>query len=157
MRFCQNKKAGRHKSDMVKRHSTLFCFPANMDVRPPASGHGCPYAGLTRPGIPKGRGLPALWSGWERLSEVTAVRGRGEAPRLDRPARSRLDSCFPSHCSGGQRPAGTLGAASPQSGSRRKPGVQATGWGPGDRLGSRRQAGVQATGWGEAPRRKSVA
>ncbi len=59
---------------------------------PPGEGHGCPFDGLK-----KGRGFQgdaaawaSPWSGRERLSEVVAIRGRGEASRLYSCSRSLL-------------------------------------------------------------------
>ncbi len=56
---------------------------ANMDVRPPASGHGCPYAGFTRPGVPRGRGrlgVPLVWAGKTIRSHYRWRQGRSIPP-----------------------------------------------------------------------------
>ncbi len=57
-------------------------LPGEHGRSPPASGHGCPYAGQ-RPGVPRGRGrlgVPLVWAGKTRRSHCRSRQGRSIPP-----------------------------------------------------------------------------
>ncbi len=85
-------------------------FLGEHGCSPPGEGHGCPFDGLKKAGGSKGTRPPG--------------RPLGLAGFRLHPAPEADASGFIFRLYAGQRPAGALGAASPQSGSRRQPGAK---------------------------------